>query len=67
MLAGKSSVTISSSGFGGVKDRLATTFDALTIFYRPQLLEALIGLFELPEDDDLPSGEHFIEVDDTGW
>lgn len=33
---------------------------------RSQLLEALIGLFELPEDDELPAGEHFIEVDDTG-
>jgi len=33
---------------------------------RVQLLQALIGLFELPEDDELPAGEHFIEVDDTG-
>ena len=31
-----------------------------------KLLEALIGIFELPEDDALPDGEHFIEVDDTG-
>lgn len=31
-----------------------------------KLLEALIGIFELPEDDALPDGEHFIEVDETG-
>ena len=36
------------------------------IRFRVPLLQALIGLFELPEDDDLPAGEHFIEVDDTG-
>ena len=29
------------------------------------LLQALISLFELPEDDSLPDDEHFIEVDDT--
>ncbi|BFY99292.1 hypothetical protein BsWGS_02332 [Bradybaena similaris] len=31
----------------------------------PRLLQALIGLFELPEDDSLPDDEHFIEIDDT--
>ncbi|ESP05357.1 hypothetical protein LOTGIDRAFT_205558 [Lottia gigantea] len=31
----------------------------------PQLLQGLIGLFELPEDDTVPEDEHFIEVDDT--
>ena len=29
------------------------------------LLQALISLFELPEDDSLPDDEHFIEIDDT--
>ena len=32
---------------------------------RPQLLQALIGLFELPEDDSVPDDEHFIEIEDT--
>ncbi|XP_041358734.1 exportin-2-like [Gigantopelta aegis] len=30
----------------------------------PQLLQALISLFELPEDVSVPDDEHFIEVDD---
>ena len=34
-------------------------------FCRPQLLQALIGLFELPEDDSVPDDEHFIEIEDT--
>ena len=29
------------------------------------LLQALISLFELPEDDSLPADEHFIEIEDT--
>lgn len=29
------------------------------------LLQALISLFELPEDDTIPDDEHFIEIDDT--
>ena len=29
------------------------------------LLQALIGLFELPEDDSIPEDEHFLEVEDT--
>lgn len=35
----------------------------------PKLLEALIKLFELPEDETIPADEHFLEVDDTpgGW
>lgn len=31
----------------------------------PRLLQALIGLFELPEDETLPDDEHFIEIEDT--
>ncbi|KAH9496808.1 Exportin-2 [Bulinus truncatus] len=31
----------------------------------PKLLQALIGLFELPEDDSVPDDEHFIEIEDT--
>uniref|UniRef100_A0A0B7B1D2 Exportin-2 n=2 Tax=Arion vulgaris TaxID=1028688 RepID=A0A0B7B1D2_9EUPU len=31
----------------------------------PRLLQALVGLFELPEDDSLPDDEHFIEIEDT--
>lgn len=33
--------------------------------FRPRLLQALIGLFELPEDDSIPDDEHFIEIEDT--
>ena len=29
------------------------------------LLQALISLFELPEDDSVPADEHFIEIEDT--
>lgn len=29
------------------------------------LLQALIGLFELPEDDSIPDDEHFIEIEET--
>uniref|UniRef100_A0A7N8X746 Exportin-2 n=1 Tax=Mastacembelus armatus TaxID=205130 RepID=A0A7N8X746_9TELE len=29
------------------------------------LLQALIGLFELPEDDSTPDDEHFIDIEDT--
>ncbi|KAG8567510.1 hypothetical protein GDO81_013657 [Engystomops pustulosus] len=29
------------------------------------LLQALIGLFELPEDDTIPDDEHFIDIEDT--
>ena len=32
---------------------------------RPQLLQALIGFFELPEDDSIPDDEHFIDVEET--
>lgn len=34
-------------------------------FFRTPLLQALIGLFELPEDDTLPDEEHFIDIEDT--
>jgi len=30
-----------------------------------QLLQVVIGLFELPEDDSTPDDEHFIEIEDT--
>lgn len=32
---------------------------------RTPLLQALIGLFELPEDDSIPDDEHFIDIEDT--
>eukprot|EP00794_Sanderia_malayensis_P004821 gene4821-5453_t len=35
------------------------------INFWPQMLQALIGLFELPEDDSIPDDEHFIEVEET--
>ena len=33
--------------------------------FRIPLLQALIGLFELPEDDSIPDDEHFIDIEDT--
>jgi hypothetical protein len=33
-------------------------------FWSP-LLQALVGLFELPEDDSIPDDEHFIDIEDT--
>lgn len=32
---------------------------------RAPLLSALIGLFELPEDDSISPGDHFIEIEDA--
>lgn len=32
---------------------------------RPLVLQALIGLFELPEDDSVPDDEHFVDIEDT--
>merc|ERR1719167_2026050 len=31
----------------------------------PELLAALVALFELPEDDNIPDDEHFIDIEDT--
>ena len=33
-------------------------------FWGP-LLQALVGVFELPEDDSIPDDEHFIDIEDT--
>lgn len=33
--------------------------------FRTPLLQALIGFFELPEDDSIPDDEHFIDIEDT--
>ncbi len=38
---------------------------SLFLFFRAPLLQALIGLFELPEDDSIPDDEHFIDIEDT--
>ena len=41
-------------------------YDPLILFpCRAPLLQALIGLFELPEDESVPDNEHFIEIEDT--
>ena len=37
----------------------------MSLFFRPKLLQALVSLFELPEDDSIPEDEHFIEIEDT--
>lgn len=33
--------------------------------YWTPILQALVGFFELPEDDTIPDDEHFIEIEDT--
>ena len=33
--------------------------------HRPPLLQAVIGVFELPEDDSQQDDEHFIEIEET--
>lgn len=33
--------------------------------FRTPLLQALIGLFELPEDDSIPDDEHFVDIEDA--
>ena len=40
-------------------------FNSICIPFRPQLLQALIGFFELPEDDSIPDDEHFIDIEET--
>ena len=40
-------------------------FEPTYIVHWPKLLEALIGLFELPEDESTAADEHFIDVEDT--
>lgn len=44
---------------------MSTLLIFTTFLSRPKLLQALIGLFELPEDDSIPDDEHFIEVEET--
>jgi len=36
-----------------------------SVVARTPLLQALIGFFELPEDDSIPDDEHFIDIEDT--
>lgn len=36
-----------------------------SFYFRSPLLQALIGLFELPQDESTHPDDHFIEVDDT--
>ena len=40
-------------------------FEPDYVVYWPKLLEALIGLFELPEDESIAADDHFIDVEDT--
>ena len=52
----------------GITKILTETPEMLTDPFLQQwsnLLQALISLFELPEDDTVPDDEHFIEIDDT--
>ena len=52
----------------GITKMLTETPDMLSETYINlwvPLLQALISLFELPEDSSIPDDEHFIEVDDT--
>lgn len=37
----------------------------LIFLFRTPLLQALIGFFELPEDDSIPDDEHFIDIEDA--
>lgn len=47
------------------KNPVSDSFLSCSQFCRVPLLQALIGLFELPEDDSIPDDEHFIEIEDT--
>ena len=52
----------------GITKILAETSEMMTEPFVQQwtpLLQALISLFELPEDDSIPDDEHFIEIEDT--
>lgn len=52
----------------GITNLLTDTPDMLTDSYIDlwaPLLQALIGLFELPEDDSTPDDEHFIDIEDA--
>lgn len=51
----------------GITKLLCETQEMLSGIYAnlwPSLLKALIGLFELPEDDSVPDDEHFAEIED---
>lgn len=43
----------------------STSVNTFMSCLRPLVLQALIGLFELPEDDSIPDDEHFIDIEDT--
>lgn len=52
----------------GITEILTETSEMLTeplVSQWTPLLQALISLFELPEDDSIPDDEHFIEIDNT--
>ncbi|CAK8690429.1 unnamed protein product [Clavelina lepadiformis] len=62
---GKMERKICSVGYSKLLTSCATMFDENNSQLWTPLLEAVIGLFELPEDETVPEEEHFIEIEDT--
>ena len=61
---GLTSITLGSGLFRLICETPELLSGAHSRFWSP-LLQALVGLFELPEDDSIPDDEHFIDIEDT--
>ena len=56
---------ICSIGFTKLLTTCSALLDENYVALWVPLIEAVVGLFELPEDDSVPDDEHFIEIEDT--
>ena len=54
-----------SVGYTKLLTSCPALFDENYALFWVPLIEAVIGLFELPEDESVPDDEHFIEIEDT--
>lgn len=64
-VSGRTERKICAVGVTKLLTEVPAFFEADYIQKWTPLLQALIGLFELPEDDSIPDDEHFIDVEDT--
>jgi len=63
-VVGSTEKKICAIGAVRVLTEVPSMLEAYLTFW-PQLLQALIGFFELPEDDSIPDDEHFIDIEET--
>jgi len=64
-VSGRTERKIAAVGVTKMLTEVPVFFEADYLPKWAPLLQALIGLFELPEDDTIPDDEHFIDVEDT--